>query len=105
LKNANSSSLPTVDLSSKDLLKYLKKSEASEDYNVMDDFRAAEFSGIDNKVLTFPKNSYPVGYEFAQEMDSGIFIRECYKEMYDLIMKMIMYSSMIMITNTTKGLH
>jgi len=91
LNNANSSSLPTVDLSSKDLLKYLKKSESSEDYNVMDDFRDAKFSGIDNKTLTFPKSSYPVesmGYEFAQIMDSRIFIRECYKEMYDLIMKM-----------------
>ena len=58
----------------------------------MNDFRAAEFSGIDNSVLTFPKSSYPVkgmGYEFTEEINSRIFIRQCYKEMYDIIMKMI----------------
>ena len=88
LKDANS---PTVDLSDEDLLEYLQEAKPSKKFNVMDDFRAAEFSGIDNKVLTFPKNSYPLegmGYELIKKIESRIFIRKCYKEMYDLIMKM-----------------
>jgi len=89
LKDANS---PTVDLSNIDLLDYLQETKPSRTYNVMNDFRAAEFSGIDNKVLTFPKNSYPLegmGYELIKNIESRIFIRKCYKEMYNLIMKMI----------------
>ena len=61
LKDANS---PTVDLSSRYLLDYLQEAKPFTEYNVMDGF-----SGIDNKVLTFPKNKYPVkgmGYEFAR---------------------------------------
>ena len=41
--------------------------------------------------LTFPMDSYPVegmGYKFVEEFNPRIFVRECYKEMYDLIMKM-----------------
>jgi len=44
-----------------------------EDYNVMENFRDAKFSGTDNKILTFPENSYPVkgmDYEFLEEMGS-----------------------------------
>jgi hypothetical protein len=58
----------------------------------MNDFRAAEFSGVNsNEILTFPMNSYPVkgmGYKFVEEFNPRIFVRECYKEMYDLIMEM-----------------
>ena len=55
----------------------------------MENFRDAKFSGTDNKILTFPENSYPVkgmDYEFLEEMGSRIYIRECYKEMHDLMM-------------------
>jgi len=91
LKNTNSSSLPTVDLSSKYLLDHLQEAKPFTDYNVMDNFRDAKFSGIDNKILTFPMHSYPVGdmkYDFSEEMKSRIYIRESYKEMYDIIMTM-----------------
>ena len=91
LKNTNSSSLPTVDLSSKYLLDHLQEAKPFTDYNVMDNFRDAKFSGIDNKILTFPMDSYPVGdmkYDFSEEMKSRIYIRESYKEMYDIIMTM-----------------
>jgi hypothetical protein len=57
----------------------------------MDNFRDAKFSGIDSKILTFPMHSYPVGdmkYDFSEEMKSRIYIRESYKEMYDIIMTM-----------------
>ena len=39
----------------------------------MENFRDAKFSGTDNKILTFPENSYPVkgmDYEFLEEMGS-----------------------------------
>jgi hypothetical protein len=57
----------------------------------MENFRDAKFSGVNNEILTFPMDSYPVegmGYKFAEEFNPRIFVRECYKEMYDLIMKM-----------------
>ena len=60
LKNTNSSSLPNVDLSNEDLLDYFQEAKPSKTYNVMDNFRDAKFSGIDNKILTFPMDSYPV---------------------------------------------
>ena len=57
----------------------------------MEDFRAAKFSGVNNEILAFPINSYPVEgmlYKFASVSNPRIFVRDCYKEMYDIIMKM-----------------
>ena len=44
LKNTNSSSLSTVDLSNEDLLDYLQEAKPSKMYKVMDNFRDAKFS-------------------------------------------------------------
>ena len=92
LKNTNSSfHSPAVEFTSKGFLNYLKNAETFLDYNVMENFRAAKFSGVNNEILTFPMDSYPVegmGYKFAEEFNPRIFVRECYKEMYDIIMRM-----------------
>ena len=92
LKNTNSSfHSPAVELSNIDLLDYLQEAKPSRTFNVMENFRDAKFSGVNNEILTFPLNSYPVegmGYKFATEFNPRIFVRECYKEMYDLIMEM-----------------
>ena len=92
LKNTNSSfHSPAAELSNVDLLDYLQEAKPSRTFNVMENFRDAKFSGVNNEILTFPMDSYPVegmGYKFAEEFNPRIFVRECYKEMYDLIMKM-----------------
>ena len=92
LKNTNSSfHSQAVELSNIDLLDYLQETKPSRTYNVMENFRAAKFSGVNNEILTFPMDSYPVegmGYKFATLSNPRIFVRECYKEMYDIIMRM-----------------
>ena len=59
LKNTNSS-FHSVELSNIDLLDYLQETKPSRTYNVMENFRDAKFSGVNNEILTFPMKSYPV---------------------------------------------
>ena len=55
LKNTNSSfHSPEVEFTSKGFLNYLKNAETFPDYNVMENFRDAKFSGVNNEILTFP---------------------------------------------------
>ena len=54
---------------------YFQEAKPSKTYNVMDNFRDAKFSGIDNKILTFPMDSYPV-----RDMISMIFQRKWNQE-------------------------
>ena len=81
LKNTNSSfHSPAVELSNIDLLDYLQEAKPSRTFNVMENFRDAKFSGVNNEILTFPLNSYPVegmGYKFATVANKRIFVREC----------------------------
>ena len=91
LKNTDSSYSPAVEFTCKRFLDYLKDAKPSPDYSVMENFRAAKFSGVNNEILAFPINSYPVKgmlYTFASVSKPRIFVRDCYKEMYDIIMKM-----------------
>lgn len=60
--------------------------------NVREDFQNANFSETDDKLLTVPYESYPaidMRYSFLNSSHPSIYIRKCYKEIYDLIMIII----------------
>ena len=68
--------------------------------NVVEDFKNACFED-NNKILRFETSSYPVigmGYIFPNQLINGrntfipkLYVRKCYKEVYDLILYNLRY--------------